>query len=287
MLNPVKGLELRRLEERRFLIRFNHIIDHSHALEGCLWSFEKNTLILSGIEKNENPMNVDLDWCEFLVHIHDLLLSKMNFGIASLIGNTLSKFRDMEMEDSGRAWGSLLRMRVALNVTLPLFKALCVCTEIGEGSVVSFMYERLQNFCYLCGQVRHIYSHCELRFEEGFQDPGEEFPYRAWLRAAPNNWDPARGPGIFGFGGDHGSATSSAGKRKRVEPVNLAHENSEQLEDSGEEGLSTAPQSPVQPSKGQNTIPFVTPFDSRGSFVLATNPMDFGTPTVIDFHDAT
>ncbi|KAL0420465.1 UNVERIFIED_CONTAM: hypothetical protein Slati_3069400, partial [Sesamum latifolium] len=94
MLNPVTGLEMRRLSEVQFLILFNHIIDRNWALEGCPWSFEKNTLILNSIGENENPLNVDLDWCEFSVHIHDLPLSKMNFGVASLIGNTLGKFWD-------------------------------------------------------------------------------------------------------------------------------------------------------------------------------------------------
>ncbi|KAK4424731.1 hypothetical protein Salat_1666700 [Sesamum alatum] len=47
MLNPVKGLDMRSLTEGRFLIRFNHIIDWSRALEGCPWSFKKNMLILN------------------------------------------------------------------------------------------------------------------------------------------------------------------------------------------------------------------------------------------------
>ncbi|KAL0462797.1 UNVERIFIED_CONTAM: hypothetical protein Slati_0167300 [Sesamum latifolium] len=34
----------------------------------------------------------------------------------------------------------------------------------------------------------HIFASCELRFEERFQDPGEETPYGAWLRAPPGSW---------------------------------------------------------------------------------------------------
>ncbi|KAL0408226.1 UNVERIFIED_CONTAM: hypothetical protein Sradi_1757000 [Sesamum radiatum] len=105
MLNPVKGHEMRCLEAGQFLIRFNHIIDRNRALEGCPWSFEKNTIIVSGIGVNENPMIVDLEWCDFFVQVHDHPLSKMNFGMASFIGNATEKFRDMEMDDSGRSWG--------------------------------------------------------------------------------------------------------------------------------------------------------------------------------------
>ncbi|KAL0410569.1 UNVERIFIED_CONTAM: hypothetical protein Slati_3646600 [Sesamum latifolium] len=126
MLNPVRGLEMRNLSEGRFLIRFHHILDRDRALEGCPWSFEKNTLILSSIGVNENPLDVDLNWCEFFVHIHNLPLSKMNLGVATLIGNKLGKFCDMDMEESGRAWGASLSIRVAINVTNPLIRALRV-----------------------------------------------------------------------------------------------------------------------------------------------------------------
>ncbi|KAL0307377.1 UNVERIFIED_CONTAM: putative mitochondrial protein [Sesamum calycinum] len=49
--------------------------------------FDKNVLVLSCIGENENPMQVDLNWCEFHVHVNDLPLSKMNLGIAIFIGN--------------------------------------------------------------------------------------------------------------------------------------------------------------------------------------------------------
>ncbi|KAL0401520.1 UNVERIFIED_CONTAM: hypothetical protein Slati_4181900 [Sesamum latifolium] len=100
MLNPVKGLEMRSLAEWHFLIRFHHIIDRNRALEGCPWSFEKNTITLSGIGVHDNPQHVDLNWCDFSVHVHDLPLSKMNLGIATLIGNKLGRYREMDMEES-------------------------------------------------------------------------------------------------------------------------------------------------------------------------------------------
>ncbi|KAL0433562.1 UNVERIFIED_CONTAM: hypothetical protein Slati_2690500 [Sesamum latifolium] len=112
----------------------------------------------------------------------------MNLGVASFIGDSLGKFRDLEMDDSGRTWGSTIHMRVAINVTEPLLRALRVCTPMGDELVVSFTYERLQNFCYLCGRLGHIHNSCELRFEEGFQEPTDGMPYGAWLRALSVIW---------------------------------------------------------------------------------------------------
>ncbi|KAK4441840.1 hypothetical protein Salat_0518900 [Sesamum alatum] len=87
------------------------------------------------------------------------------------------------------SWRATLCICVALNVTLPLVRALRLCTTSGEDLLVSFTYERLQNFCYLCGRLGHghISIYCKVRFEEGFQDPGDDSPYRQWLRALANS----------------------------------------------------------------------------------------------------
>ncbi|KAL0456431.1 UNVERIFIED_CONTAM: hypothetical protein Slati_0982300 [Sesamum latifolium] len=187
-------------------------------------------------------MHVDLNWCEFYVHIHDLPLSKMNLGIASFIGNSIGKFRDLEMEDSGRAWGSSLCIRVALNVTQPLIRALRVCTTMGDNLVVSFTYERLQNFCYLCGRLGHIDTYCELRFDEGFQDPGQTMPYGAWLRAPPSSW------GTRKLGKLPGS--SCASHRNQFEPVRALNLSScdEQVDSFGSFVPNTVLPAEVEPS---------------------------------------
>ncbi|KAL0329040.1 UNVERIFIED_CONTAM: hypothetical protein Sradi_4890700 [Sesamum radiatum] len=144
----------------------------------------------------------------------------------------------MEMDGYGRAWGSSLHIRIAINMIKPLIRALRVCTTMGEEMVVSFTYERLQNFCYLCGQLGHIHNYCELRFEERFTDPSEAVLYRVWLRALPVNWssritsksyDPPtdrwrqpatpQEPEVFGMFGDKGKRAlqgkESSGYRSR------------------------------------------------------------------------
>ncbi|KAL0443902.1 UNVERIFIED_CONTAM: hypothetical protein Slati_2112900 [Sesamum latifolium] len=110
MLLSVKGVDVQQLQEGRFLLRFNHIIDKQRALKGCPWSFEKNILILGEIGESKNPMHVALDFCDFHVHIHDLSLNMMNLGVATLIGNRLDVFRDMEADDAGCSWSATVRV---------------------------------------------------------------------------------------------------------------------------------------------------------------------------------
>ncbi|KAK4428665.1 hypothetical protein Salat_1166300, partial [Sesamum alatum] len=213
MINSVKGMDICQIGGGRFLLRFNHVIDRNRALEACPWSFEKNVIILSGIGEKENPLRVDLDWCKFHVHMHELPLSMMNLGVATLIGNRIGRFRDMDMDDTGCAWGATLHLGVAVN--------------------------RLPNFCYFCGNLGHIAKYYELQFEEGFVDPGSDSPYGPWLRALlpirgrgqPSRHDPSvaskpdknpgtsqpRGAAIFGnFAGQAWSVSTEQGDTAAV-----------------------------------------------------------------------
>ncbi|KAL0298088.1 UNVERIFIED_CONTAM: hypothetical protein Scaly_3073100 [Sesamum calycinum] len=50
------------------------------------------------MREDENPMHVDMDWCDFHIHVHDLPLNMMNLGVATLIGNRIGMYRDMETD---------------------------------------------------------------------------------------------------------------------------------------------------------------------------------------------
>ncbi|KAL0414030.1 UNVERIFIED_CONTAM: hypothetical protein Sradi_1604700 [Sesamum radiatum] len=215
---PVKGMIIKQIPPDRFLFRFNHVLDRNRALDGCPWSFEKNVLVLSGINENENPMHVDLNWCDFHVHVHDLPLSKMNLGIATFIGNKIGKFKDLEMEPSGSAWGATLRIRIAINITLLLPRALKLKTTMGEEQLVTFTYERLPNFCYICGCLGHIAKYCLKQFEDGFQDPGVDTPFGPWLRAPiPNRSRPTAASSSHKQGPTHSASTQKGSSKRGAE----------------------------------------------------------------------
>ncbi|KAL0357699.1 UNVERIFIED_CONTAM: hypothetical protein Scaly_1455600 [Sesamum calycinum] len=76
-----------------------------------------------------------------------------------------------------------MRLRVAIDVTKPLPRALKIRTILGDEHIVMFSYERLPNFCYPCGKLGQISKWCDSRFQADFVDPGENSPFGPWLRA--------------------------------------------------------------------------------------------------------
>ncbi|KAL0322092.1 UNVERIFIED_CONTAM: hypothetical protein Scaly_2505600 [Sesamum calycinum] len=135
------------------------------------------------VEVNDDPKMIDLSSCDFHIHIHSLPMEKMNQEVASFIGNKLGIFKEVELDRNGEIWGSSVRIRVSIDVSKPLKRALKLRIVLGDENLVTFTYERLQNFCYLCGCLGHLSHQCEIQLQEGFSDLGDKTPYGNWLRA--------------------------------------------------------------------------------------------------------
>ncbi|KAK4415195.1 hypothetical protein Salat_2626700 [Sesamum alatum] len=69
----------------------------------------------------------------------------------------------------------------------PLKRVLKLRIDSGKEMLVRFSYERLPNFCYLCGLLGYTSQFCQLRFQDGFVDPGLAYPFGPWLRALPTS----------------------------------------------------------------------------------------------------
>ncbi|KAL0326477.1 UNVERIFIED_CONTAM: hypothetical protein Sangu_1725700 [Sesamum angustifolium] len=141
-------------------------------------------LVLAPVEAADDPKLIDLNWCDFHIHIHGLPLGKMNQDVASYIGRKLGKVKEVDKDSSGDIWGSSVRIRVSIDITKPLKRALKLRTVLGDEHLVTFTYERLPNFCYLCGCLGHLARQCETQLQDDFRDPRENSPYGNWLCAA-------------------------------------------------------------------------------------------------------
>ncbi|KAK4421869.1 hypothetical protein Salat_2137500 [Sesamum alatum] len=117
--NPVKGMEFQLIEGDRFLLKFFHSIDRQRVLANCPWV-------------------------------------KMTIDVATTIGNRLGHTGDVDQDKNGAVWGSSVRIRASIDITKPLKRALKIRIIFRDEQLVTFTYERLPNFCYLCGYLNHI-----------------------------------------------------------------------------------------------------------------------------------
>ncbi|KAG8390813.1 hypothetical protein BUALT_Bualt01G0122600 [Buddleja alternifolia] len=196
---PRRGMEVSCLGNSRFLLAFNHSVDLDRVLESGPWNFDNDMIILKKLNEFDDPRSVNLDWNDIFVRVSGLPLGLMNHNVAQIIGNHMGIFVDMDLSKSGFFWDSTLRLRVRINVTKPLLRLMTLTIPGGQEVKLSFSYEKLPNFCYLCGVIGHIEDRCEIRYNQSFVHPGDHTPFGPWLRASNRCANPSRSL-HFGFG---------------------------------------------------------------------------------------
>ncbi|KAM1859820.1 hypothetical protein ACFX13_012070 [Malus domestica] len=94
------------------------------------------------------------------------------------------------MEDPMKARG-FLRVRLLIDSTKPLVSGCWLRREDNRDTWVEFCYERLQDFCYRCGRLRHVNTDCTFEATKaGATGFGE------WLKAPPVR-DVEEGPKVM------------------------------------------------------------------------------------------
>ncbi|KAJ4842860.1 hypothetical protein Tsubulata_040286 [Turnera subulata] len=154
-----RGLQVSELEKNLFMFRFGDARDKTKVLMGEPWHFDRNVLILQSIEGNEQPFTIDLFRTPFWVHVYDLPFNYRDPEVARMIGKKLGFLMDVYEEDEWEML-SFLRVRVMLNLRVPLCKHLEIKIEEGVTFTVLFKYENLPSFCFFYGRLGHSMKDC-------------------------------------------------------------------------------------------------------------------------------
>ena len=92
---------------------------------------------------------------------------------------------DRSPKDSEVESGSFLRIRVSVDVSLPLCRGRIISMEDGIENWVTFKYERLPNICYWCGCLNHVDKDCDHWIKSDGTLTKDNQEYGPWIRAGP------------------------------------------------------------------------------------------------------
>jgi hypothetical protein len=146
------------LGENLFVIEFQHIWDKSSVLEGRPWLFEGHLFAVEDFNGLLQPTQLSFDKASFWVRMYNLPLACMNSAVGYQIGSSVGQVEEVDLVEDV-AWGEFLRVRILLDLSKPLSRGRML--KIKSNSVwVAFQYEKLPNFCYHCGLLRHGYKGC-------------------------------------------------------------------------------------------------------------------------------
>lgn len=165
----------------RFSFTFYHVMDLKKVLEGGPWSFEQNMLVYKQVQEDDDPHAVALTESDIWVQIHDIPRGFISETILKSVGGFIGKYIKSDLTNFDGAWKAYVRIRVILDITKPLKRRMKIKRDGGEWSWLNFKYERLGNFCFVCGILGHTDRECSTVYAN--PDKEIERAYGVWLRA--------------------------------------------------------------------------------------------------------
>lgn len=105
--------------------------------------------------------------------------------MAEVLGNAMGTFQFLDNTEEKGLCAEALRFRVRIDITKLLHRMIHITGPDGQGIRVRLAYERLPNFCYLCGTFGHLVRDCSECFDIAHPSgevPEELLAYEDWLR---------------------------------------------------------------------------------------------------------
>jgi hypothetical protein len=161
---PVKGVTIKEGPSGKFLFHFAHLLDMEAVLNGGPWSFDNNTLILERVQLGVQIEHIPLHFVNMRAQVHDLPTGLMKESVGLRLANYIGSFLEYDKNNNSSFWRQYMRIRVKIDVRLPLKKDTKVMDKEGKWCTVKFKYEKLGIFCFVCGIMGHAENKCEVRF---------------------------------------------------------------------------------------------------------------------------
>ncbi|GAV61918.1 DUF4283 domain-containing protein/zf-CCHC_4 domain-containing protein [Cephalotus follicularis] len=176
------GMRCKDIGNNLFLFVFNNKEDYDWVLRQESWLFDKSLVLLQKLHEEVHPSKVEWKTCLLRVRVYGVPLVCMSYKVGQIIGQSMGVTEEVEwVKDRGNQ-GSYFHLRVLVPINEPLRRGMnLACGCLGKVWVY-FKYEKLPNFCFVCGCLGHVERDCLM--ERSRRDKGDMAVcnYGQWLR---------------------------------------------------------------------------------------------------------
>ncbi|KAL0402831.1 UNVERIFIED_CONTAM: hypothetical protein Sradi_1923900 [Sesamum radiatum] len=145
------------------------------------WSFRGNLIVSKPWFPEEALEEVDLNSYQIWVQATGLPVMFVNKKSAEKIGNAIGKFVGTDLTTESHKWRKALRIRIETVISEPLKDHISFSCK-GKKIVLELRYERLGDFCHVCGLVGHKINLCPTNLTQPNQTPNP-LKFGPWLKA--------------------------------------------------------------------------------------------------------
>lgn len=130
-------------------------MDISRVIEGSPWTYDRMQLVFVHLKEGDNPRTVQINKIDFWIPLHDIQPGFMTQKVCKDVGNYIGEFLESVRNNFTGIWRDYLRIRVRIQIDKPLKRRMKIKTVGGEWFWVTFKYEHISTFCFICGMLGH------------------------------------------------------------------------------------------------------------------------------------
>ncbi|KAK9988823.1 hypothetical protein SO802_029062 [Lithocarpus litseifolius] len=163
--------------------------------KGGPWNFQNSLLLICRWRKGLTATNITFTHAPFWIQVWGFPFEYMSKEAGKDIGSKLGKVIEVNKRLLQAEQAKFMRIRVAISIDKPLRRGRNITNADGELCWLTFRYERLPTFCYICDLIGHDDKHCHVSQSDGLK----ERQYGEWLKAG----------GVVKSGGEKGKTNGS------------------------------------------------------------------------------
>ena len=178
----MNGFKVRNVGDHILMFVFDNKKEVEKIFASEPWSFDKHLMVLQRFENNSPVRELSFTWTAIWVQIYDISFRYLNRRVVEEICDVVGVV-DRTTSNDEMEGGNFMRVRVSINISLPLCHGQVLSLEDGGEVWVNLKYERLPNICYWCGCLTHSDRDYEVWINsDGTLKAGDQ-EYSPWLRA--------------------------------------------------------------------------------------------------------
>ncbi|KAK5802554.1 hypothetical protein PVK06_030156 [Gossypium arboreum] len=176
------------LKEGAVIVKFSCLEDRSQILNNMPWLFDKCLFSMAPFVKGKNIASYEFWLSPFWLRVYNIPIEVMDRQLALDVGNAIGELMAIDWKDRNGAWTEFMRLKVKIDISKPLRRVMKFASEDGGEMIGVIKYERLPNFCYMCGMIGHNTKKCQ-NSTEGVGINDSNLHYGSWIRVPIMNPD--------------------------------------------------------------------------------------------------
>ncbi|KAF4385104.1 hypothetical protein F8388_014237 [Cannabis sativa] len=144
-----------------FLAHFGCDGDRRRVIENQPWHFDHCLMVFANPEGFDLLRPEQLRFVPFWMQIHYIPFGFRSPSLAKMVADDIGDLIEIHKNTLLEISSPFLRIRVLLDISKPIRRGMQVFfRSLGRTKWLMFKYEGLQNYCYFCGKIDHIFSKC-------------------------------------------------------------------------------------------------------------------------------